>query len=240
MSSPSDLFDNIGAMREALETLLKRGKPVSVEDLQKLIATVEAKAQPQFQLPAADIAKLLAPAMLPLLPTPDNLVAAGQKAAGHIKAAIRVGTDENIDYLVARVQQGTEQLIGATATLRQAAAAVPKSVKVDFLQGWKTVSMVAFLPVLSVLLVLWMGGFFSRVSRAKYEEVLQEQHRVVGYNAQLLKEGKFYFEQVRRYVEQNPKAKAKFPKYIGPGVPTPQPISIMRSTGNDYELLSGL
>jgi hypothetical protein len=44
----SDLFSTISEMRDGIETLIQRGKPVSPADLQQLLAAVEAKARPSL------------------------------------------------------------------------------------------------------------------------------------------------------------------------------------------------
>ncbi len=169
MNPQLDLYSNIGEIRDALDTLLKRGKPASVADLQALVATVEAKSRPTITLPAGEVAKQLVPQLLPLLPTPATLAQAGQQAATRIEAAITVGTQASTQQVAANVQESTRQLTAAAAALTKAAESVPWSVPVDFLQGWRWPTGLVVVPMLLLLLGLWIGGAFSGASQAKYD-----------------------------------------------------------------------
>lgn len=221
MNPQLDLYSNIGEIRDLLDTLLKRGKPVSVADLQALVATVEAKSRPTITLPASEVAKQLVPQLLPLLPTPENLAAAGKQAATRIEAAITAGTQASTQQVAASVQESTRQLTAAAAALTKAAESVPRSVPVDFLQGWRWPAGLVFGPVLVVLLTLWGLGTFSGVSQAKYDQVLQERQALTQANQKLLTEGRYYFDQAQQYRKKFPKTAASFPKYVAPATPAP-------------------
>ena len=171
MNPQLDIFGNIDEIRDALDTLLKRGKPASVADLQTLVTTVEAKSRPTINLPAEEVAQRLAPQLLPLLPTPAILAQAGQQAATRIETAITAGTQASTQQVTASVQESTRQLTAAAA-LTKAAASIPRSVPVDFLQGWRWPTTLALGPLLLVMLGLWIGGAFSGVSQAKYDHLL--------------------------------------------------------------------
>ena len=216
MNPQLDIYGNIGEIRDALDTLLKRGKPASVADLQALVAAVEAKNRPTLTFPASEAARLLAPQLLPLLPTPVNLAAAGQHAAALIEAGIATGTDQGVAHIVASVQESTRQLTAAAAVLTQAAETVPRSVPVDFLQGWRWPTGLVVGPMLLLLAGLWLGGAFSRVSQARYERLQQEKQQLAQAHQQLLTQGRFYYEQVQRYRKKFPKAAPYFPKYVAP------------------------
>jgi len=216
MNPQLDLYSYVGEIRDALGTLLKRGKPASVADLLALVATVEAKSQPTFTLPAGEVAQLLVPRLLPLLPTPDNLAAAGEYATALIEAGIKAGTQQSIDQVAASVAQSTQQLTAAAAVLTKAAGTVPRSVPVDFLQGWRWPTGLALGPVGLVLLGLWLGGAFSGVAQAKYDQLQQEKQALTQANEKLLTEGRFYLDQVQRYRKKFPQAASYFPKYVAP------------------------
>jgi hypothetical protein len=214
MNPQLDLYSNIGEIRDTLDTLLKRGKPVSVADLQALVASVEAKSRPTLTFPASEAARLLAPQLLPLLPTPDNLAAAGKHAAARIEAALAAGTQQSIDQVTASVQESTRQLSAAAAALTKAAETVPRSVPVNFLQGWRWPTGLVLGPVALVLLGLWIGGAFSGVSQAKYDS-----QRAVAQG--LADERDFYQKQIEAFsndMKPNPEtrkiAKSYFPKYV--------------------------
>jgi len=216
MNPQLDLYSNIGEIRDLLDTLLKRGKPVSVADLQALVASVEAKSRPSITLPAGEVAKLLVPQLLPLLPTPENLAAASKQAAARIEAAIATGTQQSIDQVTASVQESTRQLSAVAATLTKAAETMPRSVPVDFLQDWRLPTGLVLVPMMLLLLGLWLGGAFSGVAQAKYNQLQQEKQALTQANQQLLAEGRFYLDQVQRYRKKFPKAAPYFPKYVAP------------------------
>jgi hypothetical protein len=214
MNPQLDLYGNIGEIRDLLDTLLKRGKPASVADLQALVATVEAKSRPTLTFPAAEAARLLAPQLQPLLPTPDNLAAAGKYASALIEAGIKAGTQQSIDQVVASVQESTRQLSAAATTITKAADTVPRSVPVDFLQGWRWPAAIAMTPLAVTLLFLWIGGAFSGVSQAKYDS----QRAVAQESAD---ERDFYrleIEAFKKDMQPNPAtrkiAKTYFSKYV--------------------------
>jgi hypothetical protein len=221
MNPQLDLYGNIGEIRDTLDTLLKRGKPVSVADLQALVASVEAKSRPTLTFPASEAARLLAPHLLPLLPTPDNLAAAGKHASALLAAGIGAGTRQSIDQVTASVQESTRQLTAAAAALTKAAEQVPRSVPVDFLRGWRWPTGLALGPVALVLLGLWAGGAFSGVSQTKYDRLQREKQQLKQAHRKLLTEGRFYLDQVQRYRKKFPKAAPYFPEYVASATPVP-------------------
>ena len=177
--------------------------------LQALVATVEAKSRPTLTFPASEAARLLAPHLLTLLPTP------GKHAAALIEAGITTGTDQSIDHVTACVQECTWQLTAAAAALTKAAETVPRSVPVDFLQGWRWPTGLVFGPLLVVLLTMWGLGTFSGVAQAKYDRLQQEKQALTQANRQLLTEGRFYYEQIENYRKKYPKTASYFSKYTG-------------------------
>lgn len=222
MNPQLDLYSNIGEIRDALDTLLKRGKPVSVADLQALVASVEAKSRPTLTFPASEAARLLAPQLLPLLPTPANLVQAGQQAAARIEAAIATGTQSSVQQVAASVQESSRQLTAAAAALTKAAETVPRSVPVDFLRGWGYVAALVFGPLGAMLLLLWGLGAFSGVAQAKYDHLL-------GVAQEVGRERDYYQQQIAQFRKSMNTTKAMrqttqqlFPPYA-PAPPTSQP-----------------
>ena len=219
MNPQLDIYGNIGEIRDALDTLLKRGKPASVADLQALVASVEAKSRPTLTFPASEAARRLAPQLLPLLPTPDNLAAAGEHASALIEAGIGAGTRQSIGQVTASVQESARQLTVAAAALSQAAEAVPRSVPVDFLQGWRWPTGLVVVPMLLLLVGLWLGGTSSGVAQAEYDQLQQEKQQLTQAHQKVLAEGRFYLDQVQRYRKKFPKAAAYFPQYVPPTRP---------------------
>lgn len=167
------------------------------------------------------MAKRLVPQLLPLLPTPATLAQAGQQAATRIEAAITAGTQASTQQVTASVQESARQLTAAAAALTKAAEAVPRSVPVDFLQGWRWPTGLALGPVLLVLLGLWICGAFSGVAQTKYDQLQQEKQALTQANEKLLTQGLYYFDQAQQYRKLFPKTAARFPNYVAPAAPAP-------------------
>jgi len=217
MNPQLDIYGNISEIRDALDTLLKRGKPASVADLQALVATVEAKSRPTINLPADEVAKRLVPQLLPLLPTPATLAQAGQQAATRIEAAITAGTQASTQQVTASVQESTRQLTAATAALTKAAESVPRSVPVNFLQGWRWPTGLVVVPMLLLLVGLWIGGAFSGVSQDKYDS-----QRAVAQ--ELVDERNFYRTEIDAFskdMQRDPASRKLAKTYFSKYVPLP-------------------
>jgi hypothetical protein len=131
---PSDLFVTVAQMRDGIDTLIKRGKPATADELQQLVAAVEAKSRPT--LDAAAVARLLAPGLLAELPTPEGLRQAGQAATAAMTAAMQQAT-----------AQGKAELAQAAEGLTRTAASIPRQVSV---QG----EVIGFTSVRAVLIFL--------------------------------------------------------------------------------------
>ena len=204
-----DIYVNISVIRDTLDTLLKRGKPASVADLQALMASVEAKSRPTYQLPAKEVAALLVPELLPLLPTPTTLDQAGKQAAVRMEAAIQAGTAVSVQQVVATMQQllatmreSVRQTTAAAADYRAAAAAAPRSVPVSFTDGWRLPTGLVVGSVVVTLLLSWAGGAFRGVSQADYSLV----YRLAEIST---KERDAYQKQVRTFRQDMSERKSK-------------------------------
>jgi hypothetical protein len=85
-------------------------------------------------------------------------------------------------------------------------------VPVDFLQGWRWPTGLAVGPVLLVLLDLWIGGAFSGVAQAKYDQLPAKKQALTQANQQLLTQGRYYFDQAQQYRKLFTQTAARFPK----------------------------
>lgn len=180
MNPEIDLYGVIGEIRDAVDALLKRGKPASVADLQALVAQVEAKSRPAITLPAKEVAVLLVPELLPLLPTSAALTQAGKDAAARMEAAIKGGAAVSVQQvgadmkqLVGAVQEAMRQTTALLAEHRAAAASYPRSVPVSFTDGWRWPVGIFGAAVVLTLLFSWAGGAFRGVDQAKYDQLLR-------------------------------------------------------------------
>lgn len=233
MNPEIDLYGVIGEIRDAVDALLKRGKPASVADLQALVAQVEAKSRPTITLPAKEVAALLVPELLPLLPTPATLAQAGKDAAVRMEAAIKAGTVVSVQQvaasmqqLLATMQESARQTTAAAAEYRAATTAAPRSIPVDIKQGWRWVAGLVLVPLASLLLGQAVLGQFSKVSKEDYEQLQVQQQQwqakaqqLQAQNASLNKTNRQlgatavrYEKQIKRYRGKHPKT-TDFPAY---------------------------
>ena len=233
----TEIYTNISEIRDMLDALLKRGKPASVEDSKALMASVEAKSRPTITLPAKEVAALLVPQLLPLLPTPDNLAQAGQQSAAGMEAAIKAGragmeaaikagTAASVQQLlgvmqqlVASVQECARQSTASAADYRAATAAAPRSFTVDLKQSWRWVAGLVLAPLMALLLGQAVTGQFSKVDKEDYEQLQAQQQQLQAkvqqkeeYNAKSKKEGTYYLNQIIKYRAKNRKT-TDFPAY---------------------------
>jgi hypothetical protein len=209
MNPEIDLYGAIGEIRDAVDALLKRGKPASVADLQALVAKVEAKSRPTINLLPKEVAAQLVPELLPLLPTSAALAQAGKEAAARMEAAIKGGTAVSVQQvgatmqqLVGAVQEAMRQTTALLAEHRAAAASYPRSVPVSFTDGWRWPVGIIAGSVVVTLLLSWAFGAFRGVDQAKYDQL----HRVA---EAIQNERNAYREQVRTFRQDMSKGKGK-------------------------------
>jgi hypothetical protein len=142
-----ELFDDINAIRRAIEAVNKRaqeqGKPVSRteldEALAKVQAAVQAQAKPSFTL---------------------NYEGIAQKIQGHLATPAALGA----------------ALATGTAQLQAVVDRIPRAVAVEGevlgFTSWKAAGLVAVVPLVLVLLTQAALGLFSQVPQAKYDRLL--------------------------------------------------------------------
>jgi len=166
MNPQLDLYGNIGEIRDAVDTLLKRGKPASAADLQQLLEQVKTqgeqlltKAQQGYRitLNGEAAAKLI----VPYMPTNTETARIMAEATAAMQATVAQGVQET----AAQVQQ-----------LHAIRASIPPHVaikgEVVGFTNWKAAALVAVVPVLLVLVTQAFMGLFSQVPQAKYDHLL--------------------------------------------------------------------
>ncbi len=113
---------NISEIRDTLATLVQRGKPASVADLEQLLRAVQAQATPV--LDSAEVARQLGPRLLQAVPTPAVVQAAGTAAAQELVQAVRTATTES-----------QQELGKVVELLRRQVDQIPREVRLQD-QGW--------------------------------------------------------------------------------------------------------
>jgi hypothetical protein len=175
---PSDLFVTMAQIRDDLDTLIRRGKPVSAAELAQLLAEVRAKAVPTFE--SADIARLLGPRLVQAVPTPAAVEAAGTQAAAAIAAAVREATVSS-----------KAELLAVAAAVKESADRIPRTVRLEdkgvglaFTNGG---SLAGFVGLVLVLLGLTGWALHSRAEARGEVATLQargaKQQQLVNFFA---------------------------------------------------------
>ena len=143
-----------------------------------------------------------------------------------IEAAIKAGTAASVQQLlgvmqqlVASVQESARQSTASAADYRTATAAAPRSIPVDFKQGWRWVAGLVLVPLMALLLGQAVTGQFSKVDKEDYEQLQAQQQQLQAKHAALQvqnkefdKEGVYYLNQIKKYKAKNRKT-TDFPAY---------------------------
>lgn len=125
---------------------------------------------------------------------------------------------------VAAIQKAAAAMQQGTAAMAATAERLPREVAIegDFhgFSSWKAAAVLVGLPMLLLLVGMWMGGQFSKVSKADFDR-LQEQNDAIQIknaairkvNGLLNEENLFYLKNIKRHVAKNKKSAADFPEY---------------------------
>jgi hypothetical protein len=163
---PSDLFVTVAQMCDGIDTLIKRGKPATADELQQLLAQVKtqgeqllSQAQQGYRvtLNGEAAAKLI----VPYMPTNTEMARIMSEATATLRATLAQGAKET----AAQVQQ-----------LQAIQTGFPRHVSIEGevigFTNWKAAGLVAVVPVVLVLLTQALMGLFSQVPQAKYDHLL--------------------------------------------------------------------
>ncbi|RZK17128.1 MAG: hypothetical protein EOO56_18575 [Hymenobacter sp.] len=205
---PADLFVTVAQMRDGIDTLIKRGKPATAAELHQLLEQVKAQGEQllsqaqqghRIVLNGEATAKLI----VPYMPTNTETARIMSEATATMQATLAQGAKET----AAQVQQ-----------LQAIQAGFPRQVSIKGevvgFTNWKAAALVALVPLVLVLLMLWLTGMFSRVPKADWEAAVQA-------NKSLSRQGVFYRDQVEAYRKKFPKSAPYFPNYVAPTTPVP-------------------
>ena len=225
----TDVFSKITYLEEGMKKLLAE-KAASSEEIQQLLAAVEAKAQPTIkfepealakhlaplvvaQIPAlnaAAVAKQLGPLLVKELPTPVALQQAGVELLAKVNNEYK-RLDQQVRSMLASISarfETMEQRVDSTVNR------VPTTVGLNAFYDKRLLLLVVGMPAICLVALIIHSSFF-RVAKGQYEQLqkqsnlLQEQRTFLqGQNDRITDAGIFYSNQIKEY-------KRKFPKAVG-------------------------
>ena len=225
----TDVFSKITYLEEGMKKLLAE-KAASSEEIQQLLAAVEAKAQPTIkfdtealakhltpllaaQIPAfnaAAVAKQLGPLLMKELPTPAALQQAGVELLAKINNEYK-RLDQQVRLMLASISarfETMEQRVDSTVNR------MPTTVGLNAFYDKRLLLLVLGMPAICLISLIIYSSFFQ-VSKKQYEHLqeqsnlLQEQRTFLqGQNDRITDAGIFYSNQIKEY-------KRKFPKAVG-------------------------
>lgn len=222
-------------------------KAASSEEIQKLLAAVEAKAQPTIkldsealakrlaplvaaQIPALDVAALakrLGPLLSAELPTSDTLRQAGSDTAARINKEFAQQEKRTLDF----VGYLRGEMLVVKEQVEEIVDQMPKSVGLDIFRDKRILAMVLGTPIVCLLALIIYSSFF-RVSTGQYERLqqqsalLQRQRTLLRQqNDQITDAGIYYSNQIKAYKRKFPKSAGYF-RDFRPALP-PQPAKLV-------------
>ena len=242
---PIDVFSKITYLEEGMKKLLAE-KAASSEEIQQLLAAVEAKAKPTVnfkikemaeylapllaaKLPAlnvADVAKQLGPLLVKELPTPAALQQAGVELLAKINSEYK-RLDQQVHAMLASISarfDTMERRVDSTVNR------MPTTVGLDAFYDKRLLLLVVGMPTICLMSLIIYSSFF-RVSKGQYEELqqqsafLQQQRTLLRQqNDQMADAGIYYSNQIKAYKRKFPKAAGYFRDYRP--APPAQPVEL--------------
>jgi len=196
MNPQLDLYSNIGEIRDALDTLLKRGKPATANELQQLLEQVKAQSEQllsqaqqgyRITLNGEAAAKLI----VPYMPTNTETARIMAEATAAMQATVAQGVKET----AAQVQE-----------MRAIRASIPQRVPIGSpffgFVNWQSALISLGVVMLFIALAAWQGSK-QAAAEAKAELYARNYGALFDEN----KARKQAENQVRKYY---PKVAAKY------------------------------
>jgi hypothetical protein len=240
---PIDVFSKITYLEEGMKKLLSE-KPASSEEIQQLLAAVEAKAQPTVrfatealaehlaplvaaQIPALNataVAKQLGPLLMKELPTPAALQQTGTELLAKINGEYK-RLDQQVRAMLTSISarfDTMEQRVDGTVNR------MPTTVGLDAFHDKRLLLLVMGMPAICLMSLIIYSSFF-RVSKGQYEQLqqqsalLQQQNTILKQqNDRMADAGIYYSNQIKRYRRKFPKSAGYFRDYHP--APLAQPV----------------
>lgn len=234
----NDVFARIIYLEEGMKKLLAE-TPASSEEIQQLLAAVEAKAQPNIKFDTESVAKHLAPlvaAQIPSLnavalakqlgpllvkelPTPAALQQAGAELLAKINSEYK-RLDQQVRAMLASISarfDTMEQRVDGTVTR------MPTTVGLDAFHDKRLLLLVVGMPAICLVSLIIYSSFF-RVPKEQYEHLQEQSALLQGHSDRMTDAGIFYSSQIKEYKRKFPKQAGYFRDYHP--APLAQPVAL--------------
>jgi Fe2+ transport system protein B len=223
----TEVFSKITYLEAGMKTLLAQ-KAVSSEEIQQLLAAVEAKENPTIKfdtealakyltpmlvakIPALDavaVAKQLGPVLVTELPTPATLQQAGGELLVKVNKEYR-RLDQQIQSFLAAISKRLdtmEQRVDSTVNQ------VPTTVGLNAFYDKRLLLLVIGMPAICLITLIIYSSFF-RVSSAQYEQLQAQSAQLQQERDRMTDASMFYSGQISNYKRKFPKAAGYFRDY---------------------------
>jgi Fe2+ transport system protein B len=218
----TEVFSKITYLEEGMKKLLAQ-KAASSEEIQQLLAAVEAKENPTIKfdtealakhltpmlaakmpaLDAAAVAKQLGPVLVAELPTPATLQQAGGELLAKVNSEYK-RLDQQVRSFLAAISarlDTMEQRVDSTVNR------LPTTVGLDAFHDKRLLLLVLGMPAICLITLIVYSSFF-RVSKAQYEQLQAQSTLLQEQRDRMTDASMFYSRQINDY-------KRKFPKAAG-------------------------
>ncbi len=208
--------------------MLLAQKGASSEEIQQLLAAVEAKANPTINfngeavannlapklvakipaLDAAAVAKQLGPVLVAELPTPATLQQAGGELLTRLNKEYR-RLDQQVQSFLAAISarlDTMEQRVDSTVNR------LPTTVGLDAFHDKRLLLLVLGMPAICLVTLIIYSSFF-RVPRAQYEQLQAQSTLLQEQSNRMTDASMFYSGQINAYKRKFPKAAGYFRDY---------------------------
>ncbi|WP_223648920.1 hypothetical protein [Hymenobacter psoromatis] len=223
----TEVFSKITYLEEGMKMLLAQ-KGASSEEIQQLLAAVEAKANPTINfngeavannlapklvakipaLDAAAVAKQLGPVLVAELPTPATLQQAGGELLTRLNKEYR-RLDQQVQSFLAAISarlDTMEQRVDSTVNR------LPTTVGLDAFHDKRLLLLVLGMPAICLVTLIIYSSFF-RVPRAQYEQLQAQSTLLQEQSNRMTDASMFYSGQINAYKRKFPKAAGYFRDY---------------------------
>ena len=234
----TEVFSKITYLEEGMKKLLAE-KAASSEEIQQLLAAVEAKVKPTVnfkikemaeylapllaaKLPALDaaaVAKQLGPLLVKELPTPAALQQAGVELLAKINNEYK-RLDQQVRSFLVMIStrlDTMEQRVDSTVTR------LPTTVGLNAFHDKRLLLLVVGMPAICLISLIIYSSFF-RVPKEQYEHLQEQSVLLQGHNDRMTDAGIFYSNQIKEYKRKFPKQAGYFRDYRP--APLTQPVEL--------------